>query len=328
MSDAPVLSIVVLSWNTEELLRACLSSLRAVPDDLDFEVIVVDNASSDPSADMVAREFPECHLIRNRANLGYAEGNNVGIRAARGRHVFLLNSDTEVAADAPGLLVDFLERNPGYGAVGARLMNLDGTTQRACMRFPTLLVALGFDNWFGDRFPLRAVIDRYFYRDFDHESSRDVDQPPAAALVIPRRVLDEVGLLDPDLFLFFNDVELCERITRAGFFIHYLAGARVKHHGGASTRRYGDFALEWHKNRARYYQRRFGAFGFALAKLMTAWRAWEEWWRSARPLPDRVSRRLATRDIVRVVREVFHDSGRGDPRVIEPPLPAAPPRVR
>ena len=106
MTDGPTLSIVVLSWNTEELLRACLTSLRAVEADFEIEVVVVDNASSDPSPDMVAAEFPEVRLIRNARNVGYAEGNNVGIRAARGRYIFLLNSDTEVAPDAPRRLVD------------------------------------------------------------------------------------------------------------------------------------------------------------------------------------------------------------------------------
>ena len=314
MSVSPKLSIVVLSWNTEELLRACLLSLRAI-DGVDHEVIVVDNASSDPSPDMVAHEFPDVRLIRNAKNVGYAEGNNVGIRAARGEHVFLLNSDTEVAPDAPRRLVEFLETHPEHGAVGARLLNVDGTTQRACMRFPTRWVAVGFDTWFGERFPLKGVIDRYFYRDFDHESSRDVDQPPGAAVVIPRRVFDEVGLLDPQLFLFFNDVDLCQRIWGRGYRVHYLHEAEVTHHGGASTSRYGDFALEWHRNRARYYLRAFGRTGFVLAKGMTTWRALEEWWRGARPLRDPDERAAATRAIRRVVDEVWADNGGGDPRV-------------
>lgn len=316
MTEArPDLSVVVLSWNTSDLLRTCLERVRACDPAVTTEVIVVDNASDDDSADMVAREFPECRLIRNPRNFGYAEGNNVGVRAASGRHVFLLNSDTEVFPDAPRRLVEFLDANPGYGAVGAHLLNLDGTTQRACMRFPTPWVAVGFDTWFGDRWPFRRVIDRYFHRDFDHEHSRDVDQPPAAALVVPRRVFDEVGLLDPDLFLFFNDVELCQRIRKAGYFIRYLADAKVTHHGGASTRRFASFALEWHRNRARYYLRAFGRPGFALAKVMTFWRSLEEWVRSARALKTWDERRRAWGVIQEVVREVWRDEGRGDPRV-------------
>ncbi|MBI4881592.1 MAG: glycosyltransferase family 2 protein [Planctomycetes bacterium] len=302
------LSIVVLSWNTRDLLRSCLASLERVPRDLDHEVIVVDNASADGSADMVAREFPAARLIRSERNLGYAAGNNAGIRAAAGRHVLLLNSDTEVAPDAPGLLVRHLERDPGCGAVGAQLRNPDGTIQRACMRFPNLAVLVGFDTWFGKRFPFKRALERYFYRDFDHAASRDVDQPPAAALAVPRRVYDAVGLLDEDLFLFFNDVDLCRRIRAADYSIHFLAEARVLHHGGASTRHYREFALEWHRNRARYYRRAYGRLACFLAKVMTAWRALEEWWRMARRMTDPAERRAASAEIRRVLGAVWRDA--------------------
>ncbi len=308
------LSIVVLSWNTEALLRTCLARVDAIDPSVSTEVIVVDNASSDGSAAMVEREFPRARLVRNAKNLGYAEGNNVGVRVACGRYVFLLNSDTEIEPDAPARLVRFLDANPDCGAVGAMLLNLDGTVQRACMRFPTLAIAVLFDTWLGKRTTFRRVIDRYFYRDFDHETSRDVDQPPAAALAVPRRVYDEVGLLDPDLFLFFNDVDLCRRIREAGYRIHYLAEARVVHHGGASTSQYGDFALEWHRNRARYYQRAFGTLGFELAKAMSVWRAIEEWWRTARKMTVARERYEATDAILRVVRDVAADGGYRDPR--------------
>lgn len=315
MSDQPAVSVVVLSWNTRELLDACLNSLWRGVDDCAVEVIVVDNASTDGSAELVESAHPRARLIRNDRNLGYAAGNNVGIRAARGRYVFLLNSDTEVRPDAIGRLVAYLESHPEAGAVSPQLRNPDGTIQRACMRFPTLLVALGFDTWFGERAPLKRVIDRYFYRDYDHAVSRDVEQPPAAAVLLPRRVLDQVGLLDEDLFLFFNDVDLCRRIHRAGYRIHFLVEAQVMHHGGASTRRFADFALEWHRNRARYYQRAYGAPGFLFAKAMTAWRAWEEWWGKIRPLEDPGARAAGKAEILRVLREVLGDSGRGDARL-------------
>jgi hypothetical protein len=311
----PRVSVVVLSWNTRDLLRSCLLSLEADPSRSEHELIVVDNGSEDGSPALVEREFPDVLLIQNGRNLGYAAGNNVGIRAAGGRHVLLLNSDTEVEPGAISLLADFLDRHPEAGAVGARLLLPDGSVQRACMRFPTLAVVIGFDTWFGRRFPLKRAIDRYFYREFDHLSSRDVDQPPGAALMVPRRLYETLGLLDPDLFLFFNDVDLCRRIRAAGYRIHYLAESRILHHGGASTSRYGDFAQEWHLNRARYYLRSHGRAGFWLAKLMSAWRALEEWWRQIRRIDDAEARRFATERLRRIVRLVFLDPGRGDARV-------------
>ncbi|MFH0945704.1 MAG: glycosyltransferase family 2 protein [Planctomycetota bacterium] len=311
----PRVSTVVLSWNTEELLRSCLLSLRAMPDADRRELIVVDNGSDDDSAGMVEREFPEARLIRTGRNLGYAEGNNVGIRAARGRYVLLLNSDTEVEPDSISRLADFLDRNPEYGAVGAQLLSPDGSIQQACMRFPTLAVAIGFDTWFGKWSFLETRIDHYFYADFDHTHSEDVDQPPGTALMVPRKVYDKVGLLDPDLFLFYNDVDLCRRIRKSGYRIRYLADARILHHGGASTSRYGSFAAEWHKNRARYYLRSHGRFGFWLAKVMSAWRAWELWWKEVRNMSDPLEKAAATRHVRSVAMEVLRDRGSGDARV-------------
>ena len=311
----PRVSIVVLSWNTRDLLRNCLRALEADPHRAEHQLIVVDNGSDDQSPEMVELEFPDVLLIRNGRNLGYAEGNNVGIRAARGRYVLLLNSDTEAGPESLSRLADFLESHPLCGAVGSQLFEPDGTVQRACMRFPTLAVLIGYDTCFGRRVPLKRAIDNYFYREFDHLSSRDVDQPPGAALMVPKRLYDSIGLLDPDLYLFFNDVDLCRRIRRAGYTIHYLVESKILHHGGASTSRYGLFAQEWHINRARYYLRSHGLPGFWLAKLMSAWRALEEWWKSVRRIQDPEDRKFAEENLHKIVRLVFDDSGGGDPRV-------------
>ncbi len=310
----PVVSIVIVSWNTRGLLVDCLRSLRRSDPTPACEVIVVDNASSDDTVEVVRRDFPEVRLIETGMNLGYAAGNNVGIEAARGRHVFLLNSDTEVRPDAIRRLSEFLDAHPEHAAASAKLLNPDGSLQRACMNFPTRLTAVAFDTWFGKRVFKREV-DRYFARDFDHLHSADVLQPPAAALMIRREVLDRFGALVDDLFLFFNDVELCRRLHRLGYRVRFLAEAEIVHHGGASTKLYRDFALEWHKNRARYYRLEYGATGFLLAKAMTAWRAFEEWWRTARKMKDREERRAATRAILAVVKQVWSDPGEGDPRV-------------
>ena len=311
----PRVSTVVLSWNTEDLLRSCLLSLRGMSDRDQHEVIVVDNGSDDDSAGMVEREFQEVRLIRTGRNLGYAEGNNVGIRLARGRQVLLLNSDTEVEPDSIWRLADFLEQNPEYGAVGSLLVSPDGSVQQACMRFPTLAVAVGYDTWFGKRSFFKKRIDHYFYSEFDHTRSEDVDQPPGTALMVPRAVFESVGLLDPDLFLFYNDVDLCRRIRQSGFRIRYLAESRILHHGGASTSRYGSFAAEWHKNRARYYLRSHGRFGFWLAKLMSAWRACEEYREHVGSMSDSEEKAAAGRHVREVAMEVLRDKGRGDSRV-------------
>jgi len=260
------LSVVVLSWNTRDLLRSCLRAIFASGPPDPLEVIVVDNASEDGSADAVAREFPEVVLVRNAVNEGYARGNNIGLRRCRGDYLLLLNSDTEVRPGALQALTAFLDENPDHGACGSQLLNPDGTLQRACMRFPGALTLLFFDTFLEKLFPENPVVRRYFMRDFDHASSRDVDQPPGACFLLRRAVVDRVGYLDEELFLFYSDVDYCKRIREAGWRIRFGSESKVMHHGGASTRRYRDFGLEWHRNRVAYFRKHYGLAGEAAAK--------------------------------------------------------------
>jgi len=254
------LSVVIPSWNTAGLLRACLAHLAAARLPA-HEVIVVDNASADGSADMVAAEFPQAVLVRNAENRGFAGGCNQGMRLARGRYVLLLNSDTEVAPDAVELLLAFLHREAGYGAAAPLLHSADGRVQPSLKRFPTLATALWFstplERWFPDNRELR----RYFMRDADQEKSADVEQPPAACLLVRRTVLEAIGLFDEELWLFYNDVDLSKRMAAAGWKTRYVAEARVLHHEGASTKKFGRLLFEWQKNRLCYYRKHHGRLG-------------------------------------------------------------------
>jgi GT2 family glycosyltransferase len=271
-----VLSVVILSWNTKDLLRACLTSIHEGPGGIDTEVIVVDNCSEDGSPEMVASDFPSVRLIRNERNEGYAKGNNIGIRASRGEYILLLNSDTEVRGNALEKMVTFLKDHPEYGACGAQLFNPDGTVQRACMRFPTLKVVFFFDIFVERLFPENRVVRNYFMKDFDHTRSMDVDQPPGACFMVTKEVVDRVGILDEELWLFYNDVDWCKRIWKGGYKIRFLEGACVMHHVGGSTRNYGNFGLEWHRNRVRYYRKHCGLLGAAAAKLAAVIKGMEE----------------------------------------------------
>lgn len=301
-SDAPELSIVVLSWNTKDLLEACLRSLEALgADEPSFEVIVVDNASSDGSADMVERDFPRVRLLRNPRNDGYAIGNNLGAARARGEFVLLLNSDTEVHPGALATLVGFMRDHPSHGACAPRLDWPDGRPQLSCKTFPTLGVAVFFDTCFERWFPRNRVLRRYFMREFDHTTSRDVDQPPGAALLVRRALWTELGGFDPELWLFFNDVDLCRRLWARGHKVAYVAEARILHHEGRSTRQFPEFGAMWHKNRMAYYRKTYGVFGALLARVMTTVRGFEEARRLARagsPADERAA-------VWRAVREVW-----------------------
>jgi GT2 family glycosyltransferase len=232
----PELSVVVPSWNTRELLRRCLQTLYAaeLPE---TEVFVIDNGSADGSADMVALEFPQVNLVRNECNEGFAIGCNQGMRRSVGRHVLLLNADTEVQPDAVRLLLSWLEEHPEYGATP-------------------------LERWLPNSRELR----RYFLRAWNHEDSRDVDQPPAACLLVRREVLDQVGLFDEQLWLFYNDVDLSRRMQAAGWRTRYIHEARVLHHIGASTGQFEGFVTMWQANRLSYYRKHHGRLAGAWLK--------------------------------------------------------------
>jgi GT2 family glycosyltransferase len=280
------LSIVVLSWNTRELTLACLGALARDTAAGPREVVVIDNASEDGSAEAIAAAFPDVRLVRNAQNAGYARGNNQGVALAQGAFVLLLNSDTEVRPGAVDRLVAFLKAHPGHGAVGPKLVNPDGSVQKACQRFPGLLTALCFDTWIGRLWPGTLVERRYHYRDFDHLGSRDVEQPPGACFLMRTAEYRELGGFDEGLWLFFNDVDLCRRIWRRGRRIHYLAEAEVLHHGGASTKRFASMVVTWHRNRLAYYRKQYGVLAMPYLRAIVRMRALEEWLRARKKHAD------------------------------------------
>lgn len=304
MPGSSELSVVVLSWNTRDLTLACLRSVCATA--AASEIIVVDNASEDGSGAAVAQTFPDVTLVQSQRNLAYAAGNNLGADNATRPYVCFLNSDTEVQPRALERLVAFLDTHPTHAAAAPGLRNRDGSRQAACMRFPRRRTALCFDTVWGRLPGGRAVVDRYFMRDFDHATSRDVEQPPGACFAMRTEEFRAIGGFDTRLPLFFNDVDLCLRLRQRGRRIRYLAAAEVLHHGGASTSRLTDFAVRWHTDRARYYRKHYGRFGLGVALLASHWRALEEWWRIGRHESDthiRAAARTALRSDLQRIRE-------------------------
>ena len=274
MTTTPDISLVILSWNTLDLTRKCLAALRACREasDFDIETVVIDNASEDDSVSMITAEFPEVRLYRNTENLGYARGVNQGLRLATGRLITLLGSDTEVRPGTLDRMVAFLAEHPKAGAVAPRLVNPDGSLQRACMRFPDLKTALFYDTWLERKWPEHRVLRHYFMKDWNHESTRLVDQPPGTCLMVRREVVESVGPMDRQLWLFFNDVDWCRRIRSAGHEIWYLHDdTEVAHVKGASTSRYQAFATEWHRNRLRYYRKHFHLMGSFIVRSAVAY---------------------------------------------------------
>lgn len=279
------LSVVVLSWNTRQLLKECLEALRDATDGLSVEIVVIDNASEDGSADMVEESFPEVVLERNPENRGYAGGVNQGIRRSTGKKVCLLGSDTRVKPGTFKALAEFLDAHREVGAVAPPLLNDDGSYQSACMRFPTLKTAMWWDTPLEHFWPEGRELRRYKMEDWDHHGSREVDQPPGTCFMIPRHVVDHVGVMDERLWLFFNDVDWSMRIHKAGYAIWYVEAPGVYHHEGGSTRNYADFAAEWHRNRVCFYKKHFHVLGGVLTKAVVIYVALRHCIRIKRHVP-------------------------------------------
>ncbi len=248
------LSIIVVSYDTRELLCRCLASLgpaaRATPQ----EIIVVDNASRDGSAEMVRREFPGAIVIANTGNVGFGRAANQGIRAGRGEFLALVNSDAEAAPGSLDGLVGFLRANPSVGAVGPRILLPDGRVSSSCFRYPSLFRPyLNFEalrRVFGERFnlsypPASPIL----------QEGGEVDWLSGACLVLRRKALDEIGLLDEHFFMYFEDTDLCRRLRRGGWAVWYLPEVRVVHGvGGSSGENRARLHLELRRSCLHYFR--------------------------------------------------------------------------
>lgn len=235
MAEAQVdLSIIIVNWNVKELLMECLRSIEEQAGDINLEVIVVDSASSDESADMIEEAFPWVKLIASKQNLGYPRGNNVGISVSSGRHILILNPDTVVLNDALTVLVNYLEEHIDVGAVGPQLLNIDGTVQSSRRRFPSLITGLFESTWLEPLAP-ESLLKRYYAMDLPDNQENDVDWLTGASLMVPRRVIDHVGLFDEGYFMYSEELDWCRRINDAGWRVVYLPQAQIVHHAGKSS---------------------------------------------------------------------------------------------
>jgi N-acetylglucosaminyl-diphospho-decaprenol L-rhamnosyltransferase len=227
------LSVVIVSWNVRDLLRQCLSTVVG-PGPLSLEVIVVDNASTDGSVDMLRAEFPAVQVVANPGNVGFPAANNQGIAAARGRYVLLLNSDAEVVGEGLATMVAFADAHPDVGVVGPQLLNPDGSVQSSRRRLPTLATAFFESTWLQPYAP-RRLLERYYVLDQPDGTTLDVDWVKGAALMARREAIEQVGLLDEGFFMYSEELDWCRRFREAGWRVVYLPTAQIVHHEGKSS---------------------------------------------------------------------------------------------
>jgi len=260
------LSIVVLNWNVREQLDRCLASLRS--NHYALELIVVDNASHDDSVAMVRAKYPQVTLIANTDNRGFTGGNNQGIEASHGRHVMVLNPDTEVLADALDCLVRYLDDHPEVGALGPQLLNPDRSIQSSRRRFPTLATGFFESTWLQGIAPKR-ILTHYYMNDVSPDQTHEVDWLNGACTVFRREVIDRVGAYDAqNFFMYSEELDLCRRVKESGWRIVYLPEAQVIHYvGKSSDQAVAARHIYFQTSKVHYFRKWHGSLPAAMLRL-------------------------------------------------------------
>lgn len=229
-----VLSIIIVSWNVRELLRQCLHSIAEQGEALDLQVIVVDSASADGTSDMVAEQFPWVDLLAQDQNVGFPRGNNIGMNAAQGRFLFLLNPDTVVVGQALQQMIAYMEGHADVGLLGPQLRFPDGAIQSSRRRFPSLLTAFFESTWLEPWAP-RRVLRSFRVEEISDDKITDVDWVTGAAMMVRRTMVDDVGPMDERYFMYSEELDWCRRIKAAGWRIVYYPEAEIIHYVGKSS---------------------------------------------------------------------------------------------
>ncbi|MDZ7344460.1 MAG: glycosyltransferase family 2 protein [candidate division KSB1 bacterium] len=250
------ISIIIISYNTRDLLRACLQSVYRQTPEVDFEIIIVDNASTDGSREMLQQEFPQAKKIFNTTNKGFAAANNQALAQATGEYLLLLNSDTEVLPGAITQSLEFMEQHPEAGIVGCKLLNPDFTLQPSCESFPNFWDVV-FESFFLDRlFPNNKLFGRFHLRFFRYDRIAKVDSVMGAFLLIRRATVEAIGMLDEGFFFYSEETDWCYRAKRKGWEVYFFPGAQAIHHCSQSADPVASkMFVQLHASRYRFYKK-------------------------------------------------------------------------
>ena len=324
----PDVSILIVSFNTRELTRECLASVRVESADLCSEVIVVDNASSDGSADMIAHDFPEVTLLRSGVNLGFGNGNNRAIEHARGRYLVLLNTDAFFHPGSLRRAIDHMDATPRCGLAGGCHVGRAGNPQAATHAFHSLFNDAAVLTGLAAKYPNSPLLARLDRTHTSAEAAAQVDWVTGALIIVRPEALRQTGAFDPAFFLYYEEVDLCRRIKAAGWQIWYWPDIVITHLGGESSRTltaldFNSTAAQVVKWRMRstflYYRKHHGATGALGARLLETILYTAGIWRNRlSPSPERRDRSQQYATQRRLLRQAWLDTGGG---TVSPPQP-------
>ncbi len=265
------LSIIIVNWNTRDLLIDCLNSIQenlgAAPA-LQAETFVVDNASSDGSSDLIRKDYSWVHLIENQENVGFARANNQAVKKSTGKYILFLNPDTIIRPNALSTLIDFMDKHPEAGAAGPSLLNKDGTFQISSQPAPSILR----DAWMLIHLDDFWRIGSYDMETWNKITYHKVDVIKGACFMAPSKLLFQIGLMDEIFFMYSEEIDLCKRIHQAGFNIYWVPSAVVTHYGGQSTGQVNEAMVrELYLSKYKYYVKHYSrlySFGYYIMLLI------------------------------------------------------------
>lgn len=259
-------SVVIVNWNTREILRDCLRSIYEQTLGLTFEVIVIDNASEDGSLQMVKDEFKEVILVENSTNRGFAAGNNQGLAIAKGRYVLLLNSDTVVLDNAIAKTVAFADANPEGAVIGCRILYPDKTLQTSCFMFPSLLNLLLSATYMYKLFPASKLFGRENMTWWARDDAREVDVVTGCFMLVRREALEQVGVMDEQFFMYGEETDWCYRFKKAGWKCLFSPSGSIIHiHGASSKARRHAMMLQCRASILLFFKKHRGQLAYRLA---------------------------------------------------------------
>ena len=269
--NAPVISLVIVTWNGKKYALECLDSLRAIKSSLKLEIIVVDNASTDGTPEAIAEGYPEVKLIRNDANLGFAKANNIGIAATTGDYVCLVNSDVVVPPGCLETMTAYMENHPDIGLLGPKMLSPTGGIGQSVMRLPTVW------NCFCSALGLHAVcpdskhFGGFLMNGYKYDAIDDVEVLTGWFWMVPRAALTQVGGLDEQFFMYGEDIDWSYRFLQAGWRVVFYPDAEALHYGAASSGQAPTrFYVEMRRANLQYFRKHHGRIG-GLGYLLTTW---------------------------------------------------------
>lgn len=251
------LTIIIVNYNTQALLRNCLQSLFQHENGDEFEVLVVDNGSTDGSREMLTAEFPQVGVILNSVNKGFAAANNQALKMARGDYLLLLNSDTIIFDNVVTQCLRFLQRHAEVHILGCKLLNPDKTLQPSCRSFPSAWNVFVESFFLYRLFKRTKLFGNYYMSHFAHDSNRQVDVVMGAFMLIRKEVFTTIGLFDEDFFMYAEETDFCYRAHLAGFNTFFFADAAVIHLGGGSAHDSQQFFAQLHSALLLFFHKHF-----------------------------------------------------------------------